>query len=109
MFEKINWLPINNRFKECISSRTFNFFNNKKPPYMKDVIKQTNYTNMNSKTSFLKLNQPLQKSNHGQKRLSYIAPTIWKSLPDSLKATKGLNFYLRFYFNLRSKTIFVTK
>lgn len=57
-------------------SRTFRFFNNKKPVYIKDV-----------------LNQPLGNSNHGQKRLSYIAFNIWKSLLNALKPTKVLNTY----------------
>ena len=28
-----------------------------------------------------------------QKTISYIAPNIWNSLPDSLEATKGINDY----------------
>ena len=71
---------------------------------MKDVFKQASHPNMNSKASFLKLNRPLGKSNHGQRRLSYKAPNIWKSLPDSLKATKGLNTY-----KLKIKNLFLTK
>ena len=70
-------------------SRTFRFFNNKKPVYIKDVFIHPLYP----KQSFLKLNQPLGNSNHGQKRLSYIAFNIWKSLLNALKPTKVLNTY----------------
>ena len=70
---------------------TFKFFNNKSPAYMNDVFKRAGHPNTNSRASFLKLNQPLRNSNHGQKTLSHMAPYIWNSLPVSLKATEGLN------------------
>ena len=40
-FEKINWLPVNDRFKQVISSMSFKFCNNTTPPYMNDVFKPT--------------------------------------------------------------------
>ena len=92
-FEKIYWLPINDRFEQCISSITFKFCNNKSPAYMNDVFEPAGHPNTNTRASFLKLNQPLQNTNHGQKTLSYMAPYIWNILPVSLKATEGLNTY----------------
>ena len=47
-FEKINWLPINDRFEQCISSITFNFFNNKSPAYMNDFFTSAVYLNINT-------------------------------------------------------------
>ena len=41
---------------------------------MNDVFKQTGHPNPNTRVSFLKLNQPLRKTNHEQKALSYILP-----------------------------------
>ena len=92
-FEKINWLPINDRFEQCISSTTFKFFNNRSPAYMNDVFKPAGHPITNTRASFLKLIQPLRNTNYGQKTLSYLAPNIWNSLPVSLKATEGLNTY----------------
>ena len=92
-FEKINWLPINDRFEQCISSTTFKFFNNRSPSYMNDVFKPAGHPITNTRASFLKLIQPLRNTNYGQKTLSYLAPNIWNSLPVSLKATEGLNTY----------------
>ena len=92
-FEKINWLPINDRFKQCISSITFKFFNNRNLVYTSEVFKQAGHPNTNTRVSFVKLNQPYQNTNHGQKAISYLLPNIWNSLPVSLKATDGLNTY----------------
>ena len=77
-FEKINWLPINDQFEKYICSMTFKYFNNLSPLYMNDVFK---------------LSQPLRKTNHGQKGLSYVAPCIWNKLPDFLKTTENVNTF----------------
>ena len=40
-FERINWLPINDRVEQCISSMIFNCFNNLSPACMNDVTIQS--------------------------------------------------------------------
>ena len=68
--EKINWLPINDCFEQCISSITFKCFNSKSPAFINDVFKPASHPNTNTRTSFLKLSQPLLNTHHGQKTLS---------------------------------------
>ena len=92
-FEKINWLPINDRFKQVISSMSFKFCNNTSPPYLNDVFKPAGQPNATTRVSLLKLNQPLRRTNHGQNNISYIALIIWNNLPNSLKTTDNLNTY----------------
>ena len=46
------------------------------PPYMNDVLKSAGQPSTTTRASLLKLNQPLQRTNHGQKNISYIAPII---------------------------------
>ena len=69
-FEKINWLPINDRFKKYISSMTFKQLNYLSPLYMNNVFKLADQNTTASRTSLFKLGQPLKKTNHGQKSLS---------------------------------------
>ena len=38
-FEQSNWLQVNDRFKQIISSMSFEFCNSTSPPYMNDVFK----------------------------------------------------------------------
>ena len=90
-FEKIIWLSINDHFEQCVSSTTFKFFNSRSPAY--DVFKLASHPNTNTTVSFLKLMQPLQNTNYGEKTLSYLAPNIWNSLPVYLKATESLSTY----------------
>ena len=60
---------------------------------MNHVFKLAGQPNSTTRASLQKLNQPLQKTNHGQKSISYIAPIIWNNLPNSLKTTENLNIY----------------
>ena len=76
-------LPVNDRFKQIISSsRSFKFCNNTSPPYMNDVFKLAGQPNTTTKAS-----------NHGQNNISCIAPIIWNNLPNFLKTTDNLNTY----------------
>ena len=54
---------------------------------MNDVFKLADQNTTATRTSLFKLSQPLRKTNHGQKSLSYVAPSIWNKLPDFLKTT----------------------
>ena len=57
-FEQINWLPVNDRCKQIITSMSFKFCNNTSLPYMSDVFKSACQPNTTTKASLLKLSQP---------------------------------------------------
>ena len=60
---------------------------------MNDVFKLAGQNSTATRTYLFKLSQPLQKINHGQKSLSYVAPCIWNKLPDFLKTTENVNTF----------------
>ena len=72
---------------------TFKHFNNLSPLYMNDVFKPAGQNTTATRTYLFKLSQPLRKTNHGQKSLSYVAPCIWNKLPDFLKTTENVNTF----------------
>ena len=55
---------------------SFKFYNKASPPYMNDVFKPAGQTSTTTRESLLKLNQPMRRTNHGQKNISYTAPII---------------------------------
>ena len=69
-FEKINWLLINDRFKQCICSMTFKYLNYLSPLYINDAFKLSGQNTTTTRTSLFKLSQPLRKTNHGQEKSS---------------------------------------
>ena len=74
-FHKLNWLPINQRFQQCVTSTVYKFVQNKCPAYMNEVLRPAENMRINT-NSFLKLNHPFPKTSTGQKVLSYIGPAI---------------------------------
>ena len=92
-FEQINWLPVNDRSKQIISSMSFKLCNDTSPPYMNDAFKPVGQPNTTTRSSLLKLNQPLWRTNHDQNNISYIAPIIWSNSPNSLETTNNFNTY----------------
>ena len=58
---------------------------------MNDGFKPTGQNTNATRTSLFKLRQPLRKTNHRQKCLSYVAPSTWNKFPDFLKTTDNVN------------------
>ena len=84
-FREINWLNINDRFEQCVSVASFNFFKNQCPSYMSDIFKPVTNRRGSTRNSYLKLSQPFMKTNQGQNSLSYIGPSVWNKLPEKIK------------------------
>ena len=65
-FDKINWLPIDDRFNQCVSSKVFKFFQEKCPSYMSEIFYPSGTSRIGTRTSYLKLIQPSRRSSLGQ-------------------------------------------
>ena len=91
--ETLNWLPVAERFNQCINSVVFKYVNNQCPNYLNEVFQTAPENNIQTRGSFQKLKCPFRKTNAGQMALSYIGPTIWSKIPDTLKRTKNLNTF----------------
>ena len=74
---KINYLPIDQRLKQCFSTSVFKFFSEMCPQYMNKIYKKSNQRNTITTNSSLKLFQPLRTKALSQKCLSYLGPFIW--------------------------------
>ena len=74
-FKQINWLPINERFSQCVCSTIFNFLKNNCPAHVDEMF--STYIQDNTTQIFsLKLCQPYRKTLKGQKRQSYLGPSL---------------------------------
>ena len=92
-FEILDWLPVTERFNQCINSIVFKYMNNQCPNYLNEVFQAVSESNIQTRGSFLKVKCPFRKTNAGQMALSYIGPTIWSKTLDTLKQTKYLNTF----------------
>ena len=59
-FEKINWLPVSERFNQYVCSNSFKFFKETCPPYFRDIYGQSGQNQPNARSSVLKLKHPLR-------------------------------------------------
>ena len=102
-FEKINWLSCEDRFRQTLCSAVFKFVNENSPKFMSEVFNISHQSNLGTRCSFLKLDQPFRKTNAGQSGLSYKGPGEWNKLPNEFKEGQNLNTFKhrlkRFYFD----------
>ena len=91
-FKQINWLPIHERFGQCVCSTIFKFFKNNCPAYVDEMF--STYTQDNTTQSFtLKLCQPYKKTLKGQKGISYLGPSLWNKMDTECKLIANLNTF----------------
>ena len=62
--ERLNWLPVTDRFKECVNSMVFKYFNEQCPNYINEVFDVTTESNFQLKSSFQRLKCPFRKTNN---------------------------------------------
>ena len=83
-FECLNWLPVTYRFKQCVISIVFKYFNEQCPNYLNEVFDIATESNFQLRNSFQKLKLPFRKTNNGQHALSF---------SDTLKRSNNLNTF----------------
>ena len=89
-FETLNWLPVTERFNQCITSTVFKHLNDQCPDNdLNEVFQTAPDNNIQTRGSLLKLKFPFRKTN----ALSYICPAIWRKTPDTVKRIKNLNTF----------------
>ena len=67
---------------------------------MSEVFNISHQRNLNTRHSFLKLNQPMRKTKAGHNAQSYKGPSEWNKLDKELKQTQNWN---TFKHKLKSK------
>ena len=92
-FKDLNWLPVINRFEQCVISIVFKFINGNCRYCLNEVFEFAPEGNISLRNDFLKLKRPFRNTNTGQKTLSFIGPSFWNQIPETLKKTDNLNTF----------------
>ena len=88
-FHDLNWLLLITRFEQFISTM-FKFINGNCPHYLNGTFEFVPESNV-SLRHFLKPKQPFRNTNNGQKVLSFIGPSFWNQIAETLRKTNNLN------------------
>ena len=93
ILQKLHWLPINQRITYKIAVLCFKTINFKQPTYLLDLLTlyQPTRTLRSSDKNLLSI--PNIKSAQGRRSFSFAAPTVWNSLPLSLRSCSTLSSF----------------
>ena len=91
--KEINWLNINDRFPQCVLSSIYKFFNSESPEYFNEIYFPAAPSNINTRTFFQRLKQPLRKSNKGLNSASYSGSSLWNKLLVEIKSSGSTNSF----------------
>ena len=93
---QLHWLPIPKRITFKIAFIIFKTLHHKQPSYLAELLTSRHDTSHNTRSSdspnFLSV--PKINSERGRRSFLYAAPTIWNSLPDSLRASASVSSFL---------------
>ena len=94
-FERINWLPIKERFNQCINSVVFKYFDEQCPHYLNQVFAKASESGTSLKSRYHKLKHSFPGTERlGLAHLSTtLRNTIWK------KKWKSQVFNYHYYYN----------
>ena len=92
-FKEINRLNINDRFSLCVFSSIYKFLNSKSPEYFNEIYFPAEPSNINTRSSFQRLKQPLRKSNKGLNSASCSGPSLMSKLPVEIKRSGSTNSF----------------
>jgi hypothetical protein len=90
---KLHWLPITSRITFKISLITYKTLHFKSPSYLHSLLVPYNPTRRLRSSDKLLLTVPSIKSSAGRRSFSFAAPTIWNSLPLSLRSATSLQSF----------------
>ena len=96
-FIKINWLPVKERYEQCMCTLIYKFFNNNIPEYINDIFR-VNIGKYNTRNPNM-LKRPFYKTSNGQKAISYIGPKLWDAMPNHLKGKISISSFKHDYKN----------
>ena len=82
--KKINWLPVESRYEQCVSMSAFKLFYGLGPAYMSDMFSLSPNLRTSRRSTY-KLQLPFKYTKIGQTGISYSGPKIWNNLPSICK------------------------
>ena len=89
----LHWLPIKQRISFKIASLTFKTLLFKEPAYLLDHLKPYNPSCSLRSSTDNRLSIPFIKSSQCRRSFAYAAPTIWNSLPLSLRMSSSISTF----------------
>jgi hypothetical protein len=93
ILRNLHWLPISQRITYKIASLTYKILHNEQPTYLYKLLKPYSpLVNLRSSNQRC-LTIPRVDLAIGRRAFSFAAPTVWNSLPHSLRSTTSIDIF----------------
>jgi len=90
---KLHWLPIEQRIQYKIASLTYKTLLFHEPSYLSNLLTLQNHSRNQRSSNTRLLLVPFIKSEQTRRSFSFAAPTIWNSLPPSLRTDPSITSF----------------
>lgn len=92
-FKAINWLPVTERFQQCVVTHIFKHKNELAPKHMHEIFTAADQTRIQTRASNQKLIHPHCNKVSGYKTISNLGPILWNKLPNQVKSSNNVNTF----------------
>ena len=93
LLQRLHWLPVSKRINYKIAVLTFKTIHSGKPSYLSDLLIPYCLSRALRSSSSNLLVIPDIRSSTGRRSFAYYAPSLWNSLPDTLRNTSVLSTF----------------
>ena len=104
LLHNLHWLPIRSRIEFKIALLTYKILSTHQPAYLSNIIHPYIPPRVLRSGDLNKLEKPLVTTNFGSRSFSVASPTVWNSLPVSVKTCSSVSA-----FKHHLKTYYFTK
>ena len=104
LLHNLHWLPIRSRIEFKIALLTYKLLATHQPAYLSSIIHPYIPPRVLRSGDLHKLEQPFASTNFGSRSFSVASPTVWNSLPVSVKTSPSVSAFKR-----HLKTYYFTK
>ncbi|CAH3036675.1 unnamed protein product, partial [Pocillopora meandrina] len=92
VLKQLHWLPVSQRIDYKILLLTLKALNGQAPSYITELLKPYVPTrNLRSSSKNLLKVPPVKLVSYGHRCFSFVAPTLWNSLPNIIKESSSLS------------------
>jgi hypothetical protein len=104
LLKRLHWLPVTSRISFKIATLTYKAVHSQQPPSLANLLKFKSTTNFKTRSgNHLQLQHPpVGSNNFGRRAFSYAAPSVWNSIPFSIRSANSIMSFRKqlksFYF-----------
>ena len=95
LLKSLHWLPVRYRIIFKICTITYQALSTKQPAYLHSMLTPARQPRQLRSSGSGLLSVPRVKTNAGTRAFSVAAPTLWNSLPDSVKSARNIASFRR--------------